>query len=251
MSTSRVCRSGPMTTACRSTACSSVRPVGAWTASTSVARPRASAPRSTSTRRRSRFRTGSRSPRLPATVSWRSRPRSSQRRNDGSPSPSGGTRTFGCPMFPGVSGCSTCRHDGTPALDPFGIPTGDDAAEPAERAPLGRRTFDDLYALGRQRRLSFEAEDGPAIELRCDSAYPYAQVWVPARQDLRRSRTDGRPDQRPGHRLGAAGRARRLVLGAVRARAHVSSSRRSSAMIRPAASISARWENACGKLPRW
>ena len=73
----------------------------------------------------------------------------------------------------------TCRRDGTLALDPFGIPTGDDAAEPAERAPLGRRTFDDLYALGRQRRLSFEADDGPAIELRCDAAYPYAQVWVP------------------------------------------------------------------------
>ena len=33
--------------------------------------------------------------------------------------------------------------------------------------------------LGRQRRLSFAAEDGPAIELRCGAAYPYAQVWVP------------------------------------------------------------------------
>ena len=65
------------------------------------------------------------------------------------------------------------------ALDSFGIPTGDDAAEPAERAPLGRRTFDDLYLLGRRRRLSFAAEDGPAIELRCGAAYPYAQVWVP------------------------------------------------------------------------
>ena len=65
------------------------------------------------------------------------------------------------------------------ALDSFSIPTGDDAAEPAERAPLGRRTFDDLYLLGRRRRLSFAAEDGPAIELRCGAAYPYAQVWVP------------------------------------------------------------------------
>jgi aldose 1-epimerase len=64
-------------------------------------------------------------------------------------------------------------------LDPLSIPTGAESAEPAERAPLGRRTFDDLYVLGRQRRLSFEAEDGPAIELRCDTAYPFAQVWVP------------------------------------------------------------------------
>ncbi len=66
------------------------------------------------------------------------------------------------------------------ALDTYGIPTGAESAERAEAAPLGRRTFDDLYALGRDRRLSFEAEDGTAIELRCDSAYPYAQVWVPA-----------------------------------------------------------------------
>jgi galactose mutarotase-like enzyme len=38
-----------------------------------------------------------------------------------------------------------------------------------------------LYALGRNHRLAFEAgvDDGPSIELRSDSAYPYAQVWVP------------------------------------------------------------------------
>lgn len=65
------------------------------------------------------------------------------------------------------------------ALDTFGIPTGGDALEEPEAAPIGRRTFDDLYALGRDRRLAFEA-DGAAIELRCDRAYPYAQVWVPA-----------------------------------------------------------------------
>ena len=137
------------------------------------------------------------------------------------------------------------------ALDPLGIPTGDDAAEPAERAPLGRRTFDDLYVLGRQRRLSFEAEDGPAIELRCDAAYPYAQVWVP------RGKTYGalEPMAAPTNALGAGSAPLvepwRLVRGAVRTGAQVSSSRNSLAMIRPAASISARWENACGKLPRW
>ena len=67
------------------------------------------------------------------------------------------------------------------ALDASGIPTGVEAAERAEAMPLARRTFDDLYALGRDRRLAFEADDA-AIELRCDSAYPYAQVWVPTGQ---------------------------------------------------------------------
>ncbi len=67
------------------------------------------------------------------------------------------------------------------ALDALSIPTGGKAAERAEALPIGRRTFDDLYALGRNRRLSFAADDA-AIELRCDSAYPYAQVWVPAGQ---------------------------------------------------------------------
>jgi galactose mutarotase-like enzyme len=65
-------------------------------------------------------------------------------------------------------------------LDPRGIPTGADAAEPAEDAPLGRRRFDDLYALGRDRRLAFTTDDGPSVELRCGAGYPYAQVWVPA-----------------------------------------------------------------------
>jgi len=40
------------------------------------------------------------------------------------------------------------------------------------------------------------------------------------------------------------------LIGAAIAQAYVSSSSRSARMIRPAASISARWENACGKLPR-
>jgi galactose mutarotase-like enzyme len=64
-------------------------------------------------------------------------------------------------------------------LDDLGIPTGDDTAEAAEAAPVGPRTFDDLYALGRDRRLAYEADDGQSIELRCVSGYPFAQVWVP------------------------------------------------------------------------
>jgi galactose mutarotase-like enzyme len=63
-------------------------------------------------------------------------------------------------------------------LDEYGIPTGASTAEPAEHAPVGRRTFDDLYELGRQRRLALEADDA-TIELQCAKNYPYAQVWVP------------------------------------------------------------------------
>jgi aldose 1-epimerase len=64
------------------------------------------------------------------------------------------------------------------ALDGRGIPTGASNPEPAEAAPIGRRTFDDLYRLGRQRRLALEA-DSAAIELHCAENYPFAQVWVP------------------------------------------------------------------------
>jgi aldose 1-epimerase len=63
-------------------------------------------------------------------------------------------------------------------LDARGIPTGRSTPEPAESAPVRRRTFDDLYRLGRQRRLALET-DGAAIELHCAENYPFAQVWVP------------------------------------------------------------------------
>jgi aldose 1-epimerase len=68
------------------------------------------------------------------------------------------------------------------SVDALGIPTGAIAPEPAEAAPIARRTFDDLYVLGRDRRLAFVAEDGPSVELHCASGYPYAQVWVPQGQ---------------------------------------------------------------------
>jgi aldose 1-epimerase len=64
-------------------------------------------------------------------------------------------------------------------LDALGIPTGSLAPEPSEMTPIARRTFDDLYALRRDRRLAFVAEDGSSVELHCASGYPYAQVWVP------------------------------------------------------------------------
>jgi galactose mutarotase-like enzyme len=64
------------------------------------------------------------------------------------------------------------------ALDGYGIPTGASSAEPAESAPVGRRTLDDLYELRRHRRLAIEGDEA-AIELHCAENYPYAQVWVP------------------------------------------------------------------------
>jgi galactose mutarotase-like enzyme len=63
-------------------------------------------------------------------------------------------------------------------LDAFGLPTGASEREPGEAEPIGRRTFDDLYALGRDRRLAFEA-DGSSLAVRPGAGYTHAQVWVP------------------------------------------------------------------------
>jgi galactose mutarotase-like enzyme len=65
------------------------------------------------------------------------------------------------------------------ALDALGLPTGATQSEARESAPIGRRTFDDLYLLGRERRLALVADDDASITLRCGLGYPYAQVWVP------------------------------------------------------------------------
>jgi len=65
------------------------------------------------------------------------------------------------------------------ALDHDGIPTGAVRPERAEVEPIGPRTFDDGYALGRNRRLAIESEQGHSLEMRGDTNYPYAQVWVP------------------------------------------------------------------------
>ncbi len=65
------------------------------------------------------------------------------------------------------------------ALDDQGIPTGDVTPESAECEPVGRRSFDDGYALGRDRHLALEGDAGRSIELRCGTGYPFAQVWVP------------------------------------------------------------------------
>jgi galactose mutarotase-like enzyme len=64
-------------------------------------------------------------------------------------------------------------------LDNRGIPDGSSTRERAESAAVARRRFDDLYQLGRGRRLAFEADGGAGIALSCGGGYPYAQVWVP------------------------------------------------------------------------
>jgi galactose mutarotase-like enzyme len=65
------------------------------------------------------------------------------------------------------------------ALDALGIPTGGEQTEGGAADPIGGRTFDDLYRLGRQRELALVADD-VAISMRAGAGYPYAQVWVPA-----------------------------------------------------------------------
>jgi aldose 1-epimerase len=65
------------------------------------------------------------------------------------------------------------------ALDDRGIPTGGEEAQRREADPIGTRTFDDLYALGRERRLALVTDD-TSISMHAGAGYPYAQVWVPS-----------------------------------------------------------------------
>jgi galactose mutarotase-like enzyme len=69
-------------------------------------------------------------------------------------------------------------------LDGRGIPTGGSTREPREAGPIGTRTFDDLYTLGRDHALAFDGDDGRTVELHCGTGYPHAQVWVPTRRDF-------------------------------------------------------------------
>jgi galactose mutarotase-like enzyme len=64
-------------------------------------------------------------------------------------------------------------------LDARGLPSGATARERAETAPIALRTFDDLYSLGRTRRLALTGPDGSSVAVVGDAGYPYGQVWVP------------------------------------------------------------------------
>ena len=60
------------------------------------------------------------------------------------------------------------------------IPTGERVAQQQARAPLADRTFDDHYALGRDRRFALRG-GGRSLEMRFGPTYPYAQLYVPRR----------------------------------------------------------------------
>jgi len=68
-------------------------------------------------------------------------------------------------------------------LDDRGIPTGEGHKVAAEAGPLGTRTFDDLYALGRDRRLGL-AGGSHEVRVLFDRNYGYAQVYAPADQNV-------------------------------------------------------------------
>ena len=70
-----------------------------------------------------------------------------------------------------------CEHV---VVDERKLPTGAVVGQPAQRAPLGTRTFDDHYALGTDRRFALAA-GRRTIELRFGPTYPFAQLFVPAR----------------------------------------------------------------------
>jgi galactose mutarotase-like enzyme len=68
-------------------------------------------------------------------------------------------------------------------LDRRGIPTGRWTPVPASRAPLGARVFDDLFALGSDRRFELSG-GGRRVRVRFDNAYRYAQIYAPPRSSF-------------------------------------------------------------------
>jgi galactose mutarotase-like enzyme len=68
-------------------------------------------------------------------------------------------------------------------LDDRGLPTGTSYTEPAEDEPLGTRTFDDLYALGDDRRLTLSG-GGRRVAMVAGAGYRYAQVFAPPDADF-------------------------------------------------------------------
>jgi galactose mutarotase-like enzyme len=63
-------------------------------------------------------------------------------------------------------------------LDSQLLPTDRWASEPAEHRKLGRRRFDDHFALGRDRRFSLTGNNR-RVEVRFDRGYPSAQIYLP------------------------------------------------------------------------
>ncbi len=68
-------------------------------------------------------------------------------------------------------------------LDGQLIPTGTRTPQASERAPVGRRTFDDHYALGTDRTFAISAQ-GCTLTLTFGDTYPFAMLYVPPRRQL-------------------------------------------------------------------
>jgi galactose mutarotase-like enzyme len=73
-----------------------------------------------------------------------------------------------------------CEHM---EVDARVIPTGVRTPQRAEQAPIASRTFDDHYALGRDRKLAISGERR-TLTFVFDRAYPFAQLFVPPRRQL-------------------------------------------------------------------
>jgi aldose 1-epimerase len=73
-----------------------------------------------------------------------------------------------------------CRHH---VLDDRGIPTGRTEPQPEESRPLDGRAYDDLYALGDDRRLALET-DQRTVVVELEAGYPFSQVYSPADADF-------------------------------------------------------------------
>ena len=83
------------------------------------------------------------------------------------------------PARAAATGSCGSRHGSTSRSTAMGFRPGHRPVSRGEVVPIGRRTFDDGYRFVRERRLSI-ADDQRAVELRCGTGYPCAQVWVPA-----------------------------------------------------------------------
>jgi aldose 1-epimerase len=64
------------------------------------------------------------------------------------------------------------------------IPTGERVPEPAERAPLGARTFDDGFALPGHAAAFVASGGGRTLTVSFAAGYPLAQVYAPADDDV-------------------------------------------------------------------
>jgi galactose mutarotase-like enzyme len=63
------------------------------------------------------------------------------------------------------------------------LPTGARTPQGSEREPIGRRTFDDHYALGRDRRFAIST-GRRTLTFVFDRSYPFAQLYAPPRKQF-------------------------------------------------------------------